>query len=103
MDVGLLGGAFFNNFVYQVDSAASVISLVPNARVRGGFDQTQWQQRFDAIRRPLARVEAYLDKGGFMDKGRVRELETHRDQLRASLEVLEGEANRASVPRGWRR
>ena len=103
MDIGLLGGAFFNNFVYQVDSAASVITLAPNARVRGGFDQAQWQQRFDAIRAPLSRVEAYLDKGGFMDESRVRELESHRDQLRAALEELEGQANQASVPRGWRR
>ncbi len=103
MDIGLLGGAFFNNFVYQVDSAASVITLAPNARVRGGLEQSQWQERFDAVRAPLARVEAYLEKGGFMDKSRVRELESHRDRLRAALEELEGQANRASVPRGWRR
>jgi clan AA aspartic protease (TIGR02281 family) len=103
MDIGLLGGAFFNNFVYQVDSAAGMITLAPNARVRGGLDQSQWQERFDAIRAPLARVEAYIDKGGFMDKSRVRELESHREKLRAALEELEGQANRASVPRGWRR
>ena len=103
MDIGLLGGAFFNNFVYQVDSAAGVITLAPNARVRGGVDQAQWLQRFEAIRKPLAQVEAYLEKGGFMDKGRVRELESHRDQLRAALERLEGQANQAAVPRGWRR
>jgi clan AA aspartic protease (TIGR02281 family) len=103
MDIGLLGGAFFNNFVYQVDSSASVITLAPNARVRAGLDQTQWQERFEAIREPLARVEAYLEKGGFMDKSRVRDLESHRDKLRAALGELEGQANRASVPRGWRR
>ena len=37
MEVGLLGGDFFNNFVYRVDAAASVITLVPNDRMRGGL------------------------------------------------------------------
>ncbi len=103
MDVGLLGGAFFNNYVYQVDAAAGVITLKPNAHVRGGLNQTQWRERFDTIREPLARLEAYLDKGGFTDEGRVRELEDHREQLRSALDELEGEANKADVPRGWRR
>jgi len=103
MDIGLLGGAFFNNFVYQVDAAAGVITLTPNARVRAGLDQDQWRQKFEAVRQPLAKLEAYIDKGGFLDKGRVRELEQHREQLRASLEKLEAQANHAGVPRGWRR
>jgi len=102
MNIGLLGGAFFNNFIYQVDSAAGVITLTPNHRVRAGLDQQQWVARFEAIREPLARVDAYIEKGGFMDKGRVRELEAHREQLRAALRVLERKANSAGVPRGWR-
>ncbi len=102
MNIGLLGGEFFNNFVYQVDSAAGEITLVPNDRVRAGMDKAQWLERFEAIREPLGRLEAYLDKGGFTDEGRVRELEKHREQLTAALEKLEAQANVARVPRGWR-
>lgn len=102
MDVGLLGGAFFNNFVYQVDAAAGVITLKPNSLVRGGLNQAQWRERFDSIRVPLAQLESYLDEGGFTEESRVRELEAHREKLRASLEELEREANQAGVPRGWR-
>jgi clan AA aspartic protease (TIGR02281 family) len=103
MAIGLLGGTFFNNYVYQVDAAAGVITLKPNAHIRGGVNQSQWRDRFDKIREPLSRLEAYLDKGGFMDKGRVRELEDHRGKLRAAFAELERDANMAGVPRGWRR
>ncbi len=102
MDIGLLGGAFFNNYVYQVDAAAGVITLKPNNRVRGGMNQAQWRDRFDSIRDPLSRLEGYLERGGFTDEGRVRELEEHRTKLRSSLEELEREANKMGVPRGWR-
>jgi len=102
MDIGLLGGAFFNNFVYQVDAAAGVITLAPNAHVRGGLNQNEWRERFEAIRGPLARLEAYLAAGGFTDESRVRELEEHRATLEASLDQLEREANQAGVPGGWR-
>jgi clan AA aspartic protease (TIGR02281 family) len=102
MDIGLLGGAFFNNFVYQVDAAAGVITLKPNQNVRSGRSQQQWRERFSTVRQPLARLEAYLDKGGFTEESLVRELEDHREKLRASLEELEQEANRAGVPHGWR-
>jgi clan AA aspartic protease (TIGR02281 family) len=102
MDIGLLGGAFFNNYVYQVDAAAGVITLKPNANVRGGMNPQQWRARFDKIREPLLRLEDYLAAGGFTDEGRVRELEQHREELRAALDELEREANEAGVPRGWR-
>jgi aspartyl protease family protein len=36
MNVGLLGGSFFNNFKYSVDVAAGVITLAPNEGIRGG-------------------------------------------------------------------
>lgn len=102
MDIGLLGGAFFNNFVYQVDAAAGVITLAPNSSVRAGVGRDAWLARFEAIRKPLAELEAYIDKGGFLDEGRLRELEAHREKLRASLAGLDDEANRNGVPRGWR-
>jgi clan AA aspartic protease (TIGR02281 family) len=103
MDIGLLGGAFFNNFVYQVDAAAGIITLKPNTHVRAGMNRAQWRSRFDELREPLMRLEAYLEEGGFTGESRVRELEEHRDTLRASLEELDREANAAAVPRGWRR
>ena len=102
MDIGLLGGAFFNNFVYQVDAAESIITLVPNVGVRGGESRETWLARFGEIREPLARLEAYLERGGFTDEGRVRELEARRDELRAALDQLESEANQKRVPRSWR-
>ena len=71
--------------------------------MRGGLDQSQWLQRFDAIRAPLKKLEAYIEKGGFMDESRVEELEQHRSKLQAELAALELEANQAGVPRGWRR
>jgi clan AA aspartic protease (TIGR02281 family) len=102
MDIGLLGGAFFNNFVYQVDAASGVITLSPNERVRGGLNQAEWRERFEAIRAPLTRLEAYLEAGGFTEESRVQELEQHRATLEGSLEQLEAEADQAGVPRGWR-
>jgi clan AA aspartic protease (TIGR02281 family) len=102
MDIGLLGGAFFNNFVYQVDSAAGVITLVRNQQVQGGRTTEQWRKAFRDLREPLRRVEAYLGKGDLLDKGRVRELEARRDELRAKLEQLDLAASRAKVPQEWR-
>jgi len=102
MHIGLLGGAFFNNFVYQVDSAAGVITLIRNQQVKSGLTSEQWRAAFRDIRDPLGRVEAYLAEGNLLDKGRVRELEKNRDALRAALEQLDLDANRAGVPQGWR-
>jgi clan AA aspartic protease (TIGR02281 family) len=102
MEVGLLGGTFFNNYVYPVDAAAGVISLKPNLRIRAGLSQVQWQGRFDSLREPLKRLDTHLEQGRFRDAGRVRQLEVHRAKLRSSLDKLEREANSARVPRGWR-
>ena len=102
MNIGLLGGSFFNNFVYQVDSAAGVITLVRNEKVQSGRTAEQWRQAFRDLREPLRRVEEYLARGDLLDGGRVRELEAHRDLLRAKLEQLDLEARRANVPQGWR-
>ena len=103
MDVGLLGGIFFNNYVYQVDSAAAVIMLTPNEGVASGYTKEQWRERFIAIRKPLARLEAALERGGFVSTDRVKELELRRDELRAELEILESDAYRSGVPEDWRR
>jgi len=54
MDVGLLGGSFFNNFTFQINPGESVITLFPNEQVRAGADPKQWQERFRELRRDLA-------------------------------------------------
>ncbi len=102
MRFGLLGGAFFNNFVYQVDAAAGLITLAPNDSVRGGFTRMQWRERFVQVRAPLAAVEERLDAGVDRRPGRVADLEARRRALRGELARLEDMADRASVPQGWR-
>ena len=102
MSIGLLGGTFFNNFVYQVDSAARVISLVPNEGVRGGLSASQWAERFHYLRRLLGDLDRHLSTGQILRKSRVRELEDRREDLVAQLDELELRADRAQVPHKWR-
>jgi len=102
MEFGLLGGSFFNNFIYQVDAALGLITLVPNASVRAGLSEAQWRARFRALRDPLAELEAHLEAGVDRRAGRLAELEAHREALRAELRALEEEANRSGVPQAWR-
>jgi clan AA aspartic protease (TIGR02281 family) len=102
MSIGLLGGNYFNNFVYQVDSAAREIMLSPNDRVVSGMTEDQWRDRFAQIRAPLDRLEAVRDQGKRLDEDRVRELEQRRQELRAKLEELDVLATRSQVPQNWR-
>jgi len=102
MSFGLLGGAFFNNFIYQVDAAAGAITLVPNEGVRSGLTEAQWRARFRSLREPLDALETRLASGQDRRAGRISELETHREVLRRELGALEDEANRAGVPQAWR-
>jgi len=102
MDVGLLGGTFFNNFTFQVDPAAHVITAVRNDRVRSGLSEQQWRQRFGAARARLSELDRYLADNHFTRESRVEELETHRIELLHQLEKLEDEANRSDVPQAWR-
>ncbi len=101
MDVGLLGGTFFNNFVYQVDAAAGEITLRPNDGVRGGLSEEQWRDRFRSARAELDRLERYV---AGQDDGAPRraELERNLRGLRDVLDALQREANQAGVPRSWR-
>ena len=101
MQVGLLGGSFFNNFVYRVDAAESVITLAPNEGMRGGLDAESWRARFTELRGPLARLEAHLTNVGARDPERVV-LEARRAEIRAALEALDAEADRQRVPQNWR-
>lgn len=102
MRFGLLGGAFFNNFVYQVDAAAAVITLVPNDSVRGGLTHAQWRARFARVREPLSALDERLDTALRMPAGRIARLEERRRALRQRLAELEEIADRALVPQGWR-
>lgn len=102
MDIGLLGGSFFNNFVYRVDAAAGYIELRPNDNIRGGLAAADWQQRFRALRRPLARLEEHLETAEIDDDGERAYLEKRAVALRAELDALSLEANKLDVPYAWR-
>jgi clan AA aspartic protease (TIGR02281 family) len=102
MQIGLLGGTFFNNFVYQVDAAAGEILLVPNDRLRGGLDEAAWRARFESLRDPIARLDAYLESKEVVRQGERERLQRRRTALFDQLEELERRANRLEVPQAWR-
>ena len=102
MDVGLLGGSFFNNFVYRVDAAQSVITLAPNDGMRGGLDADAWRARFTGLRDPLAKLEAYLAAGPKLGVDERAALEARRAQLQSAFQALDAEADRQRVPQAWR-
>ena len=102
LSVGLLGGAFFNQFTFQIDPAANSILLFPNDRIRSGLTEGQWRERFRAVRERLTALERYLADNYFARESRVAELEQHREELARTLESLEAEADAADVPHGWR-
>jgi len=103
MSVGLLGGAFFNQFTYGVDPAASVITLERNhAAAAPNLGESHWRGRFREVRESLEQLDAYLRDREGLDEARREELEQKRVELQARLDALEREANRDSVPRTWR-
>jgi clan AA aspartic protease (TIGR02281 family) len=102
MEIGLLGGSFFNHFVYAVDAAKGVISLRPNEGLRGGLDAETWRSRFRSLRGSLAVVEAFLGEAASPGPSRRAQLEARRAELVRSLEELELEAARVGVPESWR-
>jgi clan AA aspartic protease (TIGR02281 family) len=102
MDVGLLGGAFFNNFTFQIDPAASQIAVVLNDRVRAGRSEGQWRQQFQRARGDLARLERYIEENHFTRESRVADLEEKRAEFEDALQSLEEEADQALVPQAWR-
>lgn len=102
MGVGLLGGAFFNNFTFQIDPAANQIAVVLNDRVRAGRSEAQWRQKFQQVRGDLARLERYIEENHFTRESRVAGLEEKRVELEGKLQTLEEEADLALVPQAWR-
>lgn len=102
MEIGLLGGAFLNNFVYRVDAAASAIMLTPNEQIRGGLGQVEWRERFHGISDPLAKLVAHLETGVVRRKGEIARLLGRQKELEEELERLETQADRLGVPQKWR-
>ena len=103
MEIGLLGGSFFNNFVYRVDAAESVITLAPNNGMRGGATREEWSRRFRSVRDSLDQLERYLEDREISREGRRKELEARREELRARIATLDREASLAGVPAAWRK
>ncbi len=102
MQVGLLGGSFFNNFTLQIDPGAQMLTLLPNDRVRSGKNETEWRGRFREVLRKIRTLENYIGDNQFSRESRRRELESKLQALRDRLESLEHEADRAEVPHPWR-
>lgn len=102
MEIGLLGGAFFNHFVYAVDAAEGVLTLAPNDALRSGLGEREWRARFGALRDSLAQLEAYLEAREITRAERRAELEARRELLREQLAELEQEATLRQVPAAWR-
>jgi clan AA aspartic protease (TIGR02281 family) len=102
MQIGLLGGTFFNNFTFQVDPGANLITLFPNAEVASGANADEWRARFRVLRDRIAKIGSYLETNQLTDEDRVEDLERRRAALEAELDALELEADRAEVPKAWR-
>jgi len=102
LQVGLLGGAFFNNFTFQIDPTSDAIRLIPNDGVRSGVTEKQWRERFQTLRKRRQRLDEYLTENQLTDDSRVAELEGRLRQVTTELEALEDEANSAGVPQAWR-
>jgi len=104
MSVGLLGGEFFNQFRYGVDTAANVITLERNhAAPAPNTSEEYWHRRFQELRGSIEQLDAYLRNREGLNSARREQLEQKRAELEARLDELEREANRDSVPRAWRR
>ena len=102
MQVGLLGGTFFNNFTFQIDPGARIITLVPNDRMRGGLSRQEWTERFRVARGQLLSVERFLEENELSSRARILDLERKRANLEDRLAELEDEADVADVPHAWR-
>jgi clan AA aspartic protease (TIGR02281 family) len=102
MHVGLLGGTFFNHFTFQVDPAASVISLVQNPGMRGGMSEKEWRSRFRTLHQRLAKIDAYMAQNDSARQDRIGDLEHHRAAVVQELSQLEHAADLAEVPQSWR-
>ena len=104
MSIGLLGGAFFNQFTYGVDPTANIITLERNhAAIAPSLSEEYWRRSFRKVRDSIEQLDSYLRNREGLDEPRREELERKRVELQARLDALERDANRDRVPREWRR
>jgi len=102
MEVGLLGGSFFNNFTFQINPAAQVITLVPNSQVRHGLSEREWRGRYRELHGRIAKLQDYLAANHFTQESRIAQLEGNLEKLQGELRDLDREADLAQVPHPWR-
>ncbi len=102
MQVGLLGGSFFNNFTFQIDPAAQMITLIPNPGMRSGIPEREWRKRFAETHNRVSELETYLEHNAFARESRRRQFAEKLEALHERLAALEDEADLAGVPQAWR-
>jgi clan AA aspartic protease (TIGR02281 family) len=102
LEFGLLGGSFFNNYIYRVDAARSVMTLVPNDQMRGGLGEAEWRARFRTWTDPLGKLETYLRDHPYLGEHERTTLAVRQQQLQAGLSDLEHQADVLGVPQNWR-
>ena len=107
MSVGLLGLTFFNQFRYNIDPVAGIVTLEENGlteegHIRGGRSESQWRYAFRHLGMRREKIEEALDEVGSSRARRKAELEAMIEEADRQMEVLEAEADEARVPMRWR-
>jgi clan AA aspartic protease (TIGR02281 family) len=107
LQVGLLGLTYFNHFQYEVDAARGLVHLTPNGvaesgAVRGGRSEAQWRSTFRSMRQRLEGVQEEIERTPGSRSRKKEGLEEQRGRMLGQLSRLEGEADHAKVPYGWR-
>lgn len=107
MSFGLLGLSYFNRFTVHVDAAEGIVTLVPNrleatGAIRGGRSEEQWRSEFRNLLDRIARIETEAARTPDSHGREGRRLDAARVELLRQRALLDGEADRARVPYGWR-
>jgi aspartyl protease family protein len=107
MQFGLLGLSYFNRFTVHVDAAEGIVTLVPNrleatGAIRGGRSEAQWRSEFRNLEARIEHLEAEATRTPESHGRERRRLEAARAELQRQFALLDGEADRARVPVGWR-
>lgn len=107
MKHGLLGLSYFNHFKYDFDPVKGVVTLRENnlaedGVLKGGRSRDQWTNQFAALKYRIRAKEKQRDETSSSRTRKRAELDGEVDQLERELKLLEGEADDARVPFGWR-
>ncbi|MBW2273591.1 MAG: TIGR02281 family clan AA aspartic protease [Deltaproteobacteria bacterium] len=107
MQIGLLGLAFLNRFEVQIDPREGIVTLVENGMeaegiIRGGRSAQQWRNQFYGARARIRHAEELIQEVPSSKSRALARAEAQRDALIRQLDLLEGEADDARVPFGWR-